>query len=178
MIESFDITSDHLIRILLATPSIDTTATDTVLVGLLGGVVHRHRNQPERIADITTELALYLVERPGLRSQRDAGNILLDEANRRTRRSIGRQLRHDATVEYTDHEIELAGTDDAESLAIARVELERCRKVLSDGESNFDLDDHIALSTRSGNDIAARQQVSRNRRRLRSLIGPELGTAA
>ena len=177
-VEAFDARSDHLIRILMRTPADDTKATDTILVGLLGGAVHRHRHQPERIAEVITELALYIVERPGLRSQRESGNLLLDEANRRTRRAIGRQLRHNATIEYTDHEIDFVDNDNPESLAIARIELERCRKLLHTAGSSVDLDHHIALSTRRGNDIATRQRVSRNRRRLRSLIGPELGTAA
>lgn len=175
---AFDDQSDQLIRLLLATPATDTQATDTVLIGVLGGVVHRNRDHPDRIADLLTELSIYITQRPPLRSQRSAANLLLDEANRRNRRALDRRIKDAARFDHHDPEIDAPGTDNVEALAIARIELDRCRHLLLAAHSPINLDDHITLSTRGGNDIADRKRLSRNRQQLRVVIGHELGAAA
>lgn len=177
-IKGFDDEADRTIRILNTTLSNDTTATLALTLGLLPGIIRRFGHQPHRIGEAMTELALFIAERHMLTPKRAAGQVVLDEVHRRTRRALQQQHDYEQVTltlieDFTDGAEEINAVW-AEPDAILNVQVDRCRASIDRSPINFDLDTIAALSEQRRLSPALRKQLSRGREQVRPIIEREL----
>lgn len=181
-VKGFDDEADRTIRILNNTLSYDTTATLALTLGLLPGIIRRFGHQPHRISEAMTELTLFVAERHDLSKNRGAGQVILDEVHRRTRRTL--QQQHDyeqATLtlcEKFPHDAEESSAVWAEPDAILNVQIDRCRDSIDRAPFQVDLDTLVALSEQRRLSPALRKQLSRAREQVRPIIERELDEVA
>ena len=181
-VRRFDHETDLLLRELLLTPVGDEQASLILLVGLLPGVIYRHRNRAHRVADTLTELALYVSQRRPLRSQRHALGLILDEADRCSRRSLIKENAHNERTTSLPDSDTLVGrpgiSSDVEEIVITHLQLDDLRAIGCQDKDGIDIDRLLVLSEQTGLNDTDRQYLSRQRRRARELFDYRLGQAA
>lgn len=179
-IRRFDDAGQAIVRRLLATPIGDERATTVLIGALLPGVIHRYRQRPHRVAEALIELGLYIAERPCLGANRDAANALIEDATRRCRTALLRQGEHaDRTESFGEaHATKSTPANDVADTAIANVQVARCREKVASVHPEINLDRLVVEGRVSGLEPAARQRLSRARRRAREVVDIELQEVA
>ncbi len=170
--------SDRVIRFLMATPTGDETATLVIVRGLLPTLIHKHRGQPHRIADVIIELSLLVSQRPRMGGRRHAIHILLDEATNREQRNTHRHLDYYENHEPMPEDAVFVDGQDCEATAIASIQFDQFRIRLAAANHRVNFDTLIYDGTRSGLNQMDRQRLSRDRKRVRAMVAHELAEVA